>query len=267
MVIAMTPMVRNLALLLVIATASPAAAPRPQLSDAAARVPVLVELFTSEGCNSCPPADNLLELLSKEQPIPGVYVVALSEHVTYWDHQGWKDPFGSPKFDQRQAMYTFRFRLTDAFTPQAVVDGVAQMVGSDREKLRAALSEAARRPKSALTVTAASNEANAVTASASGAALEAGATEGAELVWALSEDSLEVDVKRGENARRTLRHSGVVRSLTSKKIESADVAKGMTARIKLKPEWKRENLRLVAFVQSTKSKRVMAIGWASVAQS
>src|SRR5688500_6073995 len=83
-------------------------------------VPVVAELFTSEGCNSCPPADRLLELLSKQQPIQGVYVVALSEHVTYWDRLGWKDPFGSQKFTARQNMYAFHFNLDGPFTPQVV---------------------------------------------------------------------------------------------------------------------------------------------------
>ena len=95
------------------------------------RTPVLAELFTSEGCNSCPPADRILEFLSKEQPIDGVYVVAMSEHVTYWDHQGWKDPFGSQRFTERQNMYGNRLKLAGVYTPQLVIDGTSQLVGSD----------------------------------------------------------------------------------------------------------------------------------------
>jgi hypothetical protein len=242
-------------------TMSLAGTPGAQTPDQNGRIPVLVELFTSEGCNSCPAADNLLETLAREQPIQGVYVVALSEHVTYWDHQGWKDPFGSPRFDQRQNMYAFRFRVSDVFTPQAVVDGASQMVGSDREELRTALVEAARTAKPPLIVGASAGEPDSIVASASGPALEAGVAEGADVLWALAEDGLTSDVKRGENARRVLRHTGVVRSLTSKKIESPGDPKRMTAVIRLKPEWKRENLRLVAFVQSTKSRRVIAVGW------
>src|SRR4029453_4588786 len=84
------------------------------------RIPVLAELFTSEGCNSCPPADRILEMLSKEQPGEGVYIVGMSEHVTYWDHQGWKDPFGSQRYTQRQNAYGARFKIESVYTPQLI---------------------------------------------------------------------------------------------------------------------------------------------------
>jgi hypothetical protein len=188
------------------------------------RVPVLAELFTSEGRNSCPPADQLLEQLSKEQPIAGVYVVALSEHVTYWDHQGWKDAFGSPRFTERQNMYGFRFHLDGVFTPQLVIDAAAQAVGSDWAGLRVAIAQAAQAPNPRLTVELSLTD-KGLTASASGPGLAAGAREGAELLWAVTEDDLAVDVKRGENAKRTLRHSNVVRSLSAMKIDSTKAAR------------------------------------------
>lgn len=221
------------------------------------RVAVLAELFTSEGCNSCPPADRLLEMLSLEQPVDGVYVVAMSEHVTYWDHQGWKDPFGSSRFTERQNIYARRFRLEGAYTPQLVIDGGAQMVGSDTEKLKQALADVARAPKPRLVVDAVVT-ADELSAAASGPGLAAGVAEGADLLWAVTEDHLVVDVKRGENAKRTLGHSGVVRNLTSRKIAAGGA---MTASIRLRPDWKREHLRVVAFVQSTKTKRVLSVGW------
>ena len=176
-------------------------------------VPVLAELFTSEGCNSCPPADSILEMLSREQPIPGVYVVGLSEHVTYWDGLGWRDPFGSSRFTERQNMYALRFNLDGPFTPQVVVDGAYQVVGSDTAKLRTALIDAARAPKPRLVVGAAINAQGALVASASGPGLQADS----ELLWAVTEDALTVDVTRGENANRTLRHSGVVRTLIARR--------------------------------------------------
>lgn len=226
------------------------------------RVPVLAELFTSEGCNSCPPADRILEMLSTEQPVEGVYVVAMSEHVTYFDHQGWKDSFGASRFDERQNMYAFRFKLDGVFTPQLVVDGVTQMIGSDTAQLKSAFADAARKPKAPLTVTAAMDERGALVASASGPGLTAGGADGAELLWAVTEDNLVVDVKRGENAKRTLRHAGVVRTLMSRKIDRAKSAESMSVTIPLRPDWKRENLRVVAFVQSTTTKRVLSVGWA-----
>jgi hypothetical protein len=227
---------------------------------------VLAELFTSEGCNSCPPADHILELLSREQPADGVYVVAMSEHVTYWDHQGWKDPFGSTRFTDRQNMYGALLKLRSVYTPQLVIDGSAQLVGSDAAALKLALAAAGATPKPRLHVDARVSENGALSASATGAGLQAGAAELSDLLWAVTEDDLVVDVKRGENANRTLRHSGVVRALQSRKIDPAQVAT-MSTVIPLRSEWKRERLRVVAFVQSTRSKRVLSIGWADVPAS
>jgi hypothetical protein len=227
------------------------------------RVAVLVELFTSEGCNSCPPADRILEMLSKEQPADGVFVVAMSEHVTYWDHQGWKDPFGSQRFTQRQSMYGDRLKLASVYTPQLVIDGTTELIGSDTGALQRALASAAGKPKPRLTVEAALAANGSLSGSVTGPGLEAGISEGAELLWAVTEDDLVVDVKRGENKNRTLRHSGVVRALVAKKIDPAS-ATTASAVIPLQSEWKRENLRLVAFVQSLKTRRVLSVGWVRV---
>jgi hypothetical protein len=239
---------------------APAVGADAQAPADANRTLVLAELFTSEGCNSCPPADRILEVLSKEQPVDGVYVVAMSEHVTYWDHQGWKDPFGSQRFTERQNMYGDRLRLSGVYTPQLVIDGTVELIGSDTAKLQRALADAAAKPKPRLVVEAALTANGAVSGTVSGPGLEAGPDEGAELLWAVTEDNLVVDVKRGENAKRTLRHSGVVRTLVARKIDR-ETASAASAVIPLQPEWKREHLRLVAFVQSTKTKRVLSVGW------
>lgn len=217
-------------------------------------VPVLAELFTAEGCNSCPPADTLLEVMIQEQPIKGVQIIALSEHVTYWDNQGWKDPFDSPQFTARQEQYGRRFNLDSVFTPQLIVDGTQQFVGSDKNKIEAALIASAKTPKPALAITVTS-EGAVINASASGPGLTA--EKDAELMFALAEDHLSVDVKRGENANRTLRHSGVVRILQSAGSVDATSKKVM---FKLAPDWKRENLRVVGFVQSKKNRRIISVG-------
>lgn len=218
------------------------------------RVPVLAELFTSEGCNSCPPADELLAYLLQEQPIEGVQVVALSEHVTYWDHQGWKDPFDAQQFTVRQQQYGLRFNLDSIYTPQMIVDGKEEYVGSDRRSIERALRNAAKNIKPGLMV-AVKEAASALSISASGPGLAA--ESGAELWIVVTEDHLVVDVKRGENANRTLKHSGVVRVLKS----AGDVSQAAPVSIKIESGWKRENLHAIAFVQSRKDRRILSVGY------
>lgn len=98
---------------------------------------VLVELFTSQGCSSCPPAERILSELKNLGPASGILPIAF--HVDYWDGIGWKDPFSSNAFTTRQSMYARRMRLQNVYTPQAVVDGVYEMVGSNRSQLNRAV--------------------------------------------------------------------------------------------------------------------------------
>jgi len=216
------------------------------------RVPVIAELFTSEGCSSCPPADGLLEMLLQEQPIKGVYVIPLSEHVTYWDHQGWKDPFSAQQYTVRQQQYGLRFNIESIYTPQLVVDGARELVGSDKRAIERALADQAKTPKPVLTVTATVADGS-LNMAAAGPGLTA--EKDADLVFAVTEDHLVIDVPRGENAKRTLKHSGVVRWLKSAGAVGSSPA---TATVKRAQEWHRENLRVVAFVQSRKDRRVVA---------
>src|SRR5262245_52837901 len=114
-------------------TVAMAAAVRHSTSNvpAAARHVVVAELFTSEGCSSCPPADALLQQISSSSPVDGVQVLGLEEHVDYWDRLGWRDPFSSATFSNRQAEYAARsFRVGQIYTPQLIVDGDFESVGS-----------------------------------------------------------------------------------------------------------------------------------------
>src|SRR5579863_3016509 len=116
------------------------------------RQPVLVELFTSEGCSDCPPADALLAAIDQQQFVPGAEAIVLSEHVTYWNHQGWRDPFSIDSMDARQQKYAREFGLDSIYTPQMVVDGAQQFVGSDASHLKAAVQKEAAKPKLAIQI-------------------------------------------------------------------------------------------------------------------
>jgi hypothetical protein len=170
------------------------------LSAAAAnpeRMPVLVELFTSEGCSSCPPADRHLQQLDSQ-------VIVLSEHVDYWDHLGWKDRFSSPAFTERQEVYAKEFGLDSSYTPQMVVDGAAQFTGGDARRAAAEIDKAAGRPKAAIFL------------SRSGAGVRVdveGAPHEADIWLALADDSDLTRVAGGENKGHILNHVAVVRSI------------------------------------------------------
>lgn len=116
------------------------------------RQAVIVELFTSEGCSSCPSADLLLARLQKEQPVSGVDIVPLSEHVDYWNYIGWKDPFSSEAFTQRQREYARVFQLQSVYTPQMVVSGQMQFVGSEGAQALNSIQKAANLPHASVQI-------------------------------------------------------------------------------------------------------------------
>lgn len=168
-----------------------------QTAAAPNRAPVLVELFTSEGCSDCPPADHLLEQLDPR-------VVVLSEHVDYWDHQGWKDPYSSHENTARQEAYAQRFHTDGPYTPQMVVDGIAQFVGSDAKRAVAEITHATERPKAL------------VRAERSPAGIQVnvdGAPDSAGVFLALAQESGTSQVASGENKGRQLHHIAMLRSL------------------------------------------------------
>lgn len=171
-------------------------------AESAATPPVVVELFTSQGCSSCPPAEALLNELADEDGI-----IALEMHVDYWDYIGWADPFASPQITQRQRDYASQLELRYVYTPQMVIDGRYNAVGSRRQEVRAAIDEAAARGKPLLLEYVEDDGYKLVIPA--GSSPDGGAT-----VWLAVFDGLhKTDVERGENSGRTLINRNVVREL------------------------------------------------------
>jgi hypothetical protein len=174
---------------------------------------VLVELFTSEGCSSCPPADALLRQVNGTRTSAGQLIVGISEHVTYWNSLGWSDPFSSPANTERQNDYGKRFRLEGVYTPQMVINGAEEIVGSDRAALlRAEQKEAEQPPLMSLRILSLNMVGNTLTVNYS--ATGAVPAHGADLIAVLADDSDQSSVLRGENSGQTLVHVAVARSIS-----------------------------------------------------
>lgn len=230
------------------------------------RVAVIAELFTSEGCSSCPPADEVLTRLVTSQPVSGVEIIALGEHVDYWDRLGWRDPFSSSLFTSRQSQYDAHvFHGNSIYTPQIVVDGASASVGSDSAAVQRAIEKAARLPKAAVTVSTHPGGAVPAVDVRVEAGPELSLRQPADIVLALTEDHLVTSVKRGENSGRVLTHSAVVRSLsTIGGLSPEHRTFSMTVPIALPAEWKRENVRLTVLVQEAESRRIIGSGTTSL---
>jgi hypothetical protein len=169
----------------------------------AAERPVVVELFTSQGCSSCPPANAYLNELSRDRRD----VLALAFHVTYWDRLGWKDPFSLPAATQRQDVYGHRFG-DGSYTPEMVVDGAAGMVGSDRGDVGSAIEKARRNGRTAAAVS--------VTKNGEQVSIQVGSGSGNAKVLLIGFDHEHTTpIGRGENSGRTLTEANVVRSIRS----------------------------------------------------
>jgi hypothetical protein len=222
------------------------------------RTPVIVELFTSEGCSSCPPADLLLAKLEREQPIAGTEVIALEEHVDYWNTPGWMDPFSSAEYTARQNVYEGKLGGGSAYTPQAIIDGGAQLVGSQEGALRDSIQRGTAGAKAVVSVTGGGSGAGANTFDVSVGKVTAAKGDTAEVWLAVTEAGLHSDVKGGENAGEDVHHASIVRSLRKIAVAGAgDVAYRASQTVKVDKRWKAENLRVVAFVQEKKSRRIL----------
>ena len=254
------PLIRLTAALLLTGCSGTAVSSAPPAGQTQRPTPVLVELFTSEGCSSCPAADSLLTRMLSEQPIEGVEIIGLSLHVDYWNRLGWSDPYSKAEFTARQNEYATVWGPDRVYTPQAVVDGSREFVGSDWTAARKYILEAAATPKVLVTVEfetpAPGSEQVSVRVS-----LGPSTTRAAKMnvLLAVTEDGLVSEVRRGENANRTLSHVGVVRDL--RRVARVDAAAGATTTttVKLSPKWRADQLRLVAFVQDPESHKVVGV--------
>jgi hypothetical protein len=233
--------------------------PNPQAAaQAGSAAPVLVELFTSEGCSSCPPADAMLANLDRLQPVAGAQIIVLEEHVDYWNHDGWTDKYSSSAITERQNEYGRRFKLNDVYTPEMVVDGDTQFNGSEPKAAVAAIEAARSKPKVMVRISGLSLEGKAVRLHVDADALPAAlGVHKADIFVALALNSAESQVLRGENKGRDLKHVAVAISVT--KVGTADdrAAFGRDVVVKLPSAVEATNLRVIAFVQKSDSGPVL----------
>ncbi|MCY7375608.1 MAG: DUF1223 domain-containing protein [Pyrinomonadaceae bacterium] len=220
--------------------------------------PVLVELFTSEGCSSCPPADVNLSRIEKEQPVADVEVITLSLHVDYWNSLGWKDEFSSPIYSRRQQIYSQALKLDSNYTPQMIVDGRTEFVGSNEEKTNKAIAEAAKNQKATVEIL---QDADKFKIKLSDIPTHETAT----VFLAVAEDNLASNVRRGENSGRRLAHTSVVRELISLGTLTAEQKTlEVETALQIQSNWKRENLKIVVFVQENVSRKVLGVNQKSL---
>ncbi|MGH9498752.1 MAG: DUF1223 domain-containing protein [Terriglobales bacterium] len=220
---------------------------------AAGRAPVLVELFTSEGCSSCPPADAFLQNLDG-QPVAGAEMIVLSEHVDYWNYIGWNDPYSARFFSDRQSAYAKRFDLDGAYTPQMVVDGSTEFVGSDAGLARRAFEGALAAQKTPMRLSGISlGPGNLLKAHVETDAVPSDT----EVLLAVALNHAESRVLHGENGGRTLNHTAVVRAMV--KIGNAVQGQPFSrdAEVKLEPGLAAGNLRVIAFLQEAHQGKVL----------
>jgi hypothetical protein len=233
-------------------------APKVAAAEAYSPQPVLLELFTSEGCSSCPPADAFLKQLDEVGHVNNAEIIAIEEHVDYWDSLGWRDPFSSHQWTSRQEDYARSFGHDGVYTPQLVVNGRRDLVGSSFGKARQDIVEISKIPNASVRLSTIDVSATSARFSIS---IENAPPEArsARLLLAVTERGLSSNVSRGENEGRTLSHAPVLRSLTRIRFPSAKWS-GNTeseATVGLDPSWKRENLRFVVFLQASNTLHVL----------
>lgn len=213
------------------------------------RYPVLLELFTSEGCSSCPPADNWVAKLDSRQPISSEQIIVLSEHVDYWDHDGWKDPFSSAALTERQSEYERKLRLGDVYTPQVILNGADVIPLTNKEKVEQAFQNADTAPAVSVQIDSAAVGSGQPGILRGRVEVEANPQEHGDVYVVTALDHADTQVLKGENGGHHLSYVGVVQNIA--KIGRLEKGKGFARdfTVKLKPGTDPKNLRVIAFVQ------------------
>ena len=215
----------------------------PGRASSGETTPVLVELFTSEGCSSCPPADTFLRSLDSEQPPPGIQFIVLEEHVDYWDDMGWRDPFSSHDLTLRQETYTRRLKVDGPYTPEMVVDGAYEFTGSDRARAGVAFQKAHLLPTISVKISSVKVEAGKLLAH-----IETGASsKTVEVFAAVALEHAVSQVHHGENGGHRLEHVAVVKSLT--RIGKIEAGRDYVENVSLDVHSLSQAARLVVFLQ------------------
>src|ERR1700739_1906257 len=237
-----------------------ASTPAGSSSDGAPRTPVLVDFFTSEGCSSCPPADALLERLDRAQPVNGAELIVLIEHVDYWNDIGWEDPYSSHEYSERQSAYAAQFGRGNIYTPQMVVDGQLEFVGSDERRATQAIESATKVRKTPVSISSSLRDEKTITLHiAAGPFPSAATAESASVFLAIADNTDQSQVNRGENAGRTLKHVAVLRNLLQ--FGAVDKTAGFSRDMKVDLNAKnRPNLRIAVIVQDGSAGRVWGAG-------
>jgi hypothetical protein len=226
---------------------------------ASAQSPVVVELFTSEGCSSCPPADAILVDLDRQSAQSGRDLILLGEHVDYWNYIGWTDRFSSAQFSQRQNDYARSFHLGSAYTPQMVIDGRVQFVGNESSEVHRKIDEAAKEPKPAQVLLQWEKPGRLHVAVQSHSASQA------KVLLGVTEDGLSTNVGGGENGGRTLHHAAVVRQLR----EVGSTGKNAfdsTVDVPIHPDWNPAKLKVVVLLQDSANNRILGAAQVSYQQ-
>lgn len=253
---------KTISVLIVIAFTSTVSAMHGQSAAirSAAETPILIELFTSEGCSSCPPADALLEQMDTSQPVSGAQLIVLSEHVNYWDHDGWKDPYSSSSATERQNEYVRALGLTTAYTPQFIVDGASEFRMGNPAKATEVFQKAMSAGKVRVNVGLPIIEGTIPPMLRTRVDID-GTSErhNADVYVAVALDHAESQVLRGENGGKHLRHVAVVEQL--KRVGKLEKGKsfGQDLDLKLKPGMNSANVRIIVFVQEPGPGRVVGV--------